>query len=291
MTNGRQPPRRSAVSRAVAEPGDKSFRTVFRGAEVAFGTYRCGQSNLAAGPEQHVAVPVLNVTFSGAYVRKLGRREELVDSTRVVFFDPALPYHTRHPCGGSDHGTYLQVRAGALAEILGTDARPWPRPSAPLPGALFLAHGRLLDDLGGPAAPDSLECESRLLHHAAALVRAAGGPDADDAPLQKSQRDLARGVQEYVAVHAAEPLALADLAACFSTSMYHLCRTFRRATGATVHGYRNALRLRAVVQRLRDGEPNLARLACEFGFSSHSHLTLRFRRAFGCPPSRLRART
>jgi hypothetical protein len=42
------------------------------------------------------------------------------------------------------------------------------------------------------------------------------------------------------------------------------------------------------LERLMDGEPNLSALACDLGFTSHSHLTSVFRRTFGTTPSGFR---
>jgi AraC-like DNA-binding protein len=42
------------------------------------------------------------------------------------------------------------------------------------------------------------------------------------------------------------------------------------------------------VERLGEGEENISGLAFELGFSSHSHLTRVFRRAYGVVPSQAR---
>ena len=49
-----------------------------------------------------------------------------------------------------------------------------------------------------------------------------------------------------------------------------------------------ALRLRAALERIADGE-DVATLALALGFSSHSHFTSAFRRAFGVAPSQVRS--
>ena len=71
-------------------------------------------------------------------------------------------------------------------------------------------------------------------------------------------------------------------------SVFHLCRSFRRATGLTLHDYRDEVRLRLALERLEGGERDLSRLALDLGYSSHSHFTAAFRRSFGAPPSSMR---
>jgi AraC family transcriptional regulator len=72
-------------------------------------------------------------------------------------------------------------------------------------------------------------------------------------------------------------------------SPYHLARSFRAATGWSLHGYRTSLRLRAVMDVLVDPTTDLAALARETGFANHSHLTTAFHRQFGLTPSAARA--
>jgi AraC-like DNA-binding protein len=82
-------------------------------------------------------------------------------------------------------------------------------------------------------------------------------------------------------------VTLRDLAREVGCSPYYLCRVFRRATGRTIHGYREQLRLRTALAALADGA-DLTTLALDLGYSSHSHFTASFRKAFGTPPSRVR---
>jgi Helix-turn-helix domain len=51
------------------------------------------------------------------------------------------------------------------------------------------------------------------------------------------------------------------------------------------------LRLKAALERLAAGDEDVAAIARAVGFSSHSHLTASFRRAFGVQPSRIRRKT
>ena len=87
-----------------------------------------------------------------------------------------------------------------------------------------------------------------------------------------------------------EHLTLDELGRAINVSPFHLARSFRRHTGYTLHEYRTHLRLRAALERLAAGDEDVAVIARAVGFSSHSHLTASFRRAFGVPPSCVRKR-
>jgi AraC-like DNA-binding protein len=102
------------------------------------------------------------------------------------------------------------------------------------------------------------------------------------------QGDLAEAARTVLARSFREPVTLDEVARRTGSSMFHLCRTFRRHTGSTLHGYRNQLRLRTALERAATPESDLTELALDLGFSSHSHFTAAFRKAFGISPSAFR---
>jgi AraC-like DNA-binding protein len=111
----------------------------------------------------------------------------------------------------------------------------------------------------------------------------------------RSPRDGAAGsgdlVEETKAVLARsfrQPLSLQEIADRLGFSVFHLCRLFRRGTGTTLHHYRNELRLRTALDEVADPRTDLSSLGLDLGYSSHSHFTAAFHRAFGTTPSALR---
>ena len=62
---------------------------------------------------------------------------------------------------------------------------------------------------------------------------------------------------------------------------------FRAVTGQTIHAYRMQLRVRSALERIERAS-DLSAVALALGFSSHSHFTASFRRAFGVTPSGVR---
>lgn len=87
-----------------------------------------------------------------------------------------------------------------------------------------------------------------------------------------------------------EDIRLADLANDTGLSECYLARTFRAATGMTLHAAlveRRIARARSLIEAAshRGGRPNLADVAAATGFSSHAHMTTAFRRVLGITPS------
>ncbi|MFC5741785.1 helix-turn-helix transcriptional regulator [Dyella tabacisoli] len=100
-------------------------------------------------------------------------------------------------------------------------------------------------------------------------------------------RQVAR-VEEAIIGHTGENLSIDELAKLAGCSPFHLCRIFRSSTGQSLRQFRLQQRLGTAVGRLGEGEEDLAALACDVGFSSHSHMTDAFRLALGKSPRELR---
>ncbi|WP_266172156.1 helix-turn-helix transcriptional regulator [Dyella subtropica] len=100
-------------------------------------------------------------------------------------------------------------------------------------------------------------------------------------------RQVAR-VEEAIIGHTGENLSIHELAKLAGCSSFHLCRIFRNSTGQSLRQFRLQQRLGTALGRLGEGEEDLAALACDVGFSSHSHMTDAFRQALGMSPREMR---
>lgn len=83
-------------------------------------------------------------------------------------------------------------------------------------------------------------------------------------------------------------LNLQSLADEAGYSQSHFLRMFQTATGQTPHQYRLWLRVARAQELLRHRNISLIDVAFYCGFSSHSHMTMVFRRLLGVTPSELR---
>jgi AraC family transcriptional regulator len=97
-------------------------------------------------------------------------------------------------------------------------------------------------------------------------------------------------IYDHFEARLAEEVRLADLAGDIGVSEAYLARTFRAATGTTLHAAlleRRIARARWLIEdALRRNDPaSLADVAAATGFSSHAHMTTAFRRALGVTPS------
>ncbi|QWP79158.1 helix-turn-helix transcriptional regulator [Lysobacter sp. K5869] len=118
-------------------------------------------------------------------------------------------------------------------------------------------------------------------HSAGAAMRAA----PTDARLSEAVR---RRVEDYIQVHLDRRITLDELARLSGLSTHQLLIAFRHAFGMTPIQYVLAQRLLQVCRRLRGGADDIATIAVESGFSSHSHLSAVFKKRYGLTPKEFR---
>jgi AraC family transcriptional regulator len=123
-----------------------------------------------------------------------------------------------------------------------------------------------------------------------ALLRAAFDSDGRIGEPSLTTRHLIRRTKEFLEANLAIAIRLADIAQAVGASPAYLTDTFRRVEGIPLHGYLTQLRLARALVELPHAN-DLTMLALDLGFSSHSHFTAAFGRAFGCTPSQFRQST
>ena len=89
--------------------------------------------------------------------------------------------------------------------------------------------------------------------------------------------------REYLCAHVAAALSLEELARVACLSKYHFLRAFTCAYGVSPHEHQMQLRLALARTLVEAGEP-LSSVAYDAGFADQSHLTRRFKQAFGVTP-------
>ena len=270
-------------------------RTLFAAPGLRIREFRCEESSRAPGREEAAATDELALPRRGLFVRHRGRREEVADPGRCLFFARGEPYRVSHPASGGDLCTVISFSS----EEGGMRRRPLARDVAPTAPGIELLHRRLLRAFGdGDGERLALEESAHaLLSALVAALEPASGDSAEsvdalggESDARARRRAHACAVQHLVAARFRERLALRELAAIAGCSPYHLCRAFRSEVGLPIHRYQTRLRLRAALEALLGGADDLTALALELGFSDHAHFTRSFRREFGRAPSACRTR-
>ncbi len=145
--------------------------------------------------------------------------------------------------------------------------------------ALAHAFSGLWSELQQPA--DSSSVADRLQSLLATLLQHQA---ADERPLPAKRMDWAiRRSQERLQLQVAELHTLEDLAGIAQVSKSYLVREFHRMVGLPPHAYHLQLRIARAARLLAMGL-SLSRVAFDAGFADQSHLSRRFKAAYGLTP-------
>jgi AraC-like DNA-binding protein len=278
---------------ALTVPLKSVERIVFRSEVVAAAKFRCPVSH----PLFRNSGPCSNHTFVfPRTITSISRSDgsRFVGSPNIVVFYNQFESYEREAVSAMDASDWYVVADDVLREMIATfDSAVYDRPDRPFRFAFtpvatdaYVQQRALFARLAECDADDALEVEEQVLRLLTQVLATAYDrvPPAPDAAL----RDAVVDAQRAICRNSGSTLSLRDLAARTGVSPFQLCRAFRRFAGTTMTAYRNELRIRIAVDRLRDRRTDLADLAFALGFSSHSHFTLMFRRAVGITPSAYR---
>ena len=130
---------------------------------------------------------------------------------------------------------------------------------------------------------DSLEAEELVL----SLLRWALAEDAPLHPPARSTRRLLVRTKAYLESQFAQPIHLAYVGRAVGASPAYLTYLFRRVEGVPLHRYLTQLRFARALVELPHTD-DLTALALDVGFSSHSHFSASFQRAFRMTPTEFR---
>jgi AraC-like DNA-binding protein len=100
--------------------------------------------------------------------------------------------------------------------------------------------------------------------------------------------ELASRVKAYLAEHADDPVRLRELSRAAGVSPDRLAYSFQKVEKVSIARYALKARMQRAASRLGSAD-DLARLAVDLGFASHSHFSTAFLRWAGCTPSVYRA--
>lgn len=247
---------------------------------VRVGSFRAHPSHPEfARAGQHVATPEFVFPRRAVRIHREDRAAFVADANQVVFYNPGDRYERSAVSEEGDRCEWFGVTAAA-----GLD-RPFAHAVGPCDLGTYLMQRRIVVRLMRGEV-DDLQLDECVLE---LLARVQGPtPVLAVARPPKPAREWVAQVQEILALRAAEPWTLRQLGAAVGASPFALCRAFRALTGESLHRYRTGLRLRLALERLADPKSDLTGLAGDLGYSSHSHFSAAFRRAFGMTPAQFR---
>ena len=271
--------------------------TLYASAQLRVGRFDCDDGD-PAWRNTNLSGPWALLAFPGTAVeiQHEGRAPVVANTNCVMLYNAAQRYRRRLLDPRGDHCVFVSIAPCVLAEMIGAmDPAVHDRgaqlfmgdhvridPRRALAASLLARH--IVDSEGH----DAMLVEERTLALVAAIARDASAPTRR--PSRRPRHaELARAIERELSLQFSRACSLVDIAERVGCSPFHAARVFRAEVGTTIHAYRHRLRLHAALHRMT-GRDDLATIAVETGFASHSHFTEAVRRAFGAPPSHWRGR-
>jgi AraC family transcriptional regulator len=224
-------------------------------------------------PVSHIVIP-----YRGNFVRRVGARVAHADVNQALFFNAHEEYRIDHITDDGDACLSIDVSAPTLDELSG--AVKFGNSHRRIQPELQLEVARLRH--GGLNVLRAEEITLRLVHRVLVTDRAAKSVTA-------GQRRLVHRAKQTLHADPRHRWSLSEIAQAIGTSPVHLTQTFSKVEGMPLYRYQTQLRLASALHELPDTD-DLATLALDLGFSSHSQFTTAFKRMYGLSPSALKNR-
>jgi len=283
----------------MSEPAGHAIdRIVFDSGMVRIGAFRCHPDD----PSFHDSGPARNCCFvfprTAVEIQHEHEPAFVANPNVVTFYNQGQAYLRNAVSIEGDRCDWFGLEIDVVQDVVRVfdptlDARP-DRPFALTRGwadaSTYLAQRRLFEQVVAGALNDPLMIEESIVDLLEQVVQSACKTTAivRSSVVGPRQRDMIHHIEFILSRQWGESLSLRELANEVGISVYHLCRMFRRATGSTLHQYRQKLRLRCSLEGVMESRRSLVDIALDAGFSSHSHYTHTFRQEFARTPSSLR---
>jgi len=246
------------------------------------------RGNVCEGAESFSPRFQLALPYRGFFVWHVGNDDVVGDANQALFITGGEEYRMSHPVRGGYAELIFTPAECVVSELAdatrgGLRAHAWfRRRSRCLDLRLQCFRARFLSWANGSKV-HSLEAEELVL----SLLRWALAQDAPVHPPARSTRRLLVRTKAYLESQLAQPIHLADVGRAVGASPAYLTDLFRRVEGVPLHRYLTQLRLARALVELPHTD-DLTALALDSGFSSHSHFSASFHRAFRMTPTEFR---
>jgi AraC family transcriptional regulator len=236
--------------------------------------------------EECAAATHMVFPYRGVYVHHTGRVEAVAEPNQVVFINGDEAYRVSHPVEGGDSSLSVEVDAATLFELapanyLQVNGCPAFNRSRLRIDASVQALATLLRHGLTRGVIEALEAESLTL---GLLRRALGERTSRAAAGSIGCQKLVDRAKLVLSSDLERRWTLAAIAADVGVSPIYLTQVFQQVEGLPLYRYQLQLRLARALDLLGE-HVDLTRLALDLGFSSHSHFSAAFRRAYGQTPS------
>lgn len=230
-------------------------------------------------PISHIVIP-----YRGSFVRRVGSRVAHADVNQALFFNAAEEYRIDHFGDDGDACLSLDLSEGAMNELARSAVASNSR------GVGFREMQRRIDPAMQLQAARLRYLQSQALgteELALRLIRRLLGVDGSTQRVTAAGRRLIHRAKQVLHASPRHRWSLAEIAREVAASPVYLTQAFSKVEGMPLYRYQTRLRLALALNELPNAS-DLAAMALDLGFTSHSQFTTAFKRAYGIQPSACR---
>lgn len=267
-------------------------QSLFRSTTIAAHDVHCRGECRHRGDEECSAATHLVFPYRGLFMRHVGSTQSVADANHVLFFNGGEGYQVSHPATGGDACLSLSISQPLLQELAPAallqhrDAPMFRNQSLRIDERAQVLVALLRHSLRSGAI-EPLEAESLAL---TLVCRSLGPRTTHAAGSTRARQRLVDRARLLLASDLNRRWTLAEIASEVGGSPVYLTQAFKQVEGMPLYRYHLRLRLARALDRIADCE-DMAALALDLGFSSHSHFSAAFRQAYGRTPSEFREAT
>jgi AraC-like DNA-binding protein len=263
---------------------------LFAGRSACLGTFACRPTDPLFGAEGPSTAHCLVFSRTPVWIRHERGPRYVADPTVATFHNRGRVYRRWRIVDEGDRCDWIAYADDVVADAVSLvhrrhhrgDPSWFPEEFLPVSSDTYARQRRLFDRLTRTRGDGvDVEEEAMLLLD---RVLSAAEPHAIPVRARRRDFDAVQHVRALIASSGATTPTLETLAGHADMSRFQLCRVFSRVFGESMTSYRTRLRLLGALEPIRAGQP-LTSIALAQGFSSHSHFTAAFRRAFGVAPT------
>lgn len=270
-----------------------------RSPHATIGAFRCAVQHPQFRDSGPASQYLVVFPRTSVWIRHEGSARFLADPTIATIYNREQRYERFPASAAGDQCDWFGIADDIARDVASAfdptaldSARPFAVEWTTSSAALYLRQ-RILHRRARRHAITALELDEAVVAIVAEVLanayHRAPTPLAYNARALTRRRDLVDAARAELHRTVRQNVSVPDIANAVGTTPFHLCRIFRDATGATLHGYRTTLRMRLALEHLEssDRDGTLSHLALELGYTSHSHLVQATRRQFGRTPTAL----
>ncbi|WP_197499645.1 AraC family transcriptional regulator [Mycobacterium sp. 1245852.3] len=262
-------------------------RPLLRTATVAAWDVQCPGLCRVKADEEMVQATRLVFPYRGVFVSWVGAKSHVADSNQMLVLNADEPYQVSHPVAGGDATLAVAVDPATWLEVVPSEDR-LPRERPALNRSIMQIDARTqalaarLRQRLSRGSVGYLESEALALQ----LARHAltGSPVHPAGARVRQRQRMAERVKLLLSADPWRRWTLADISREVNVTPVYLTDAFRKAEGIPLYRYHLRLRLAIALTVVAESD-DLAALAVDLGFYSHSHFSSAFKKTFGCSPS------